>query len=199
MIARVAKAGIAAAALVAMPGMAIAGTSTATGAANFSVISQCSVAGNTVNVGTYTTSQTWNDVANELGKWVTSYTSGTKGGEYLTWGSVTCDNGVPYTLAIRGSSVHVQVPSGLQFTQNGKIIRMGLYVKKVGNTVIPDFYPGSGRPMGDGRNVGSTGTGAPQQVLGSVTFNANASDALLTDTLAVPGAVSDTLTYTLNF
>ena len=86
-------------------------------------------------------------------------------------------------------------------TQNGKTVGMSIYIKKVGENVIPDLFAGSnaGRYMGDNRTVSATGTGAPQAVVGSVTFNANASTALLTDTLAVSGAVSDTLTYTLNF
>lgn len=201
MIKSIGKVALAAAAVAVLPGVAHAGTATAAGTATFNVVDQCSVAGATVNLGTYLTTNTWNDVANELGKWVTSYAGGTKGQEYLTWGSVNCNTGTPYTLNISGSSVHALTPGGIQMTQNAKAVRLSVFVKKIGTTVIPDLYAGSnaGQYMGGNRTAGATGTGAPQTVAGSVTFNANASDALLTDSLAVPGAVSDTLTYTLNF
>lgn len=62
MIKNVSKVAIVAAALVALPGMAQAGTATATGTATLTVINQCTVTGATVNLGSYTTSNTWANV-----------------------------------------------------------------------------------------------------------------------------------------
>lgn len=202
MFARIAKVGISVAALVAMPGVAIAGTSTATGAASFNVTNQCSVTGATVNLGTYLTSQTWADVAAELGLWNNAYTVGTRGQEYLTWGSVNCDAGTPFSLNLRGTSTHPWVPGGLRFAISGVEVHLNPYVKKVGQTTIPDSPGGI---LGAGASVGGTstpatavGTGASQEIRGSLTYNATASGNL-TSALTATGAYTDTLTYTLNF
>ena len=202
MIVRIIKAALVGATLFAVPGMAVAGTSTATGAASFNVTNQCSVTGATVNLGTYLTSQTWAHVAAELGLWNNSYTVGTRGQEYLTWGSVNCDAGIPFSLNLRGTSAHPWVPGGLRFTVGGAVLHFNPYVKKIGQTTIPDS-PGS--PSGAGAYIGQTnapatavGTGGPQEIRGSVTYNAAASGNL-SSALTATGAFTDTLTYTLNF
>lgn len=201
-IARSTKAGIAAAALLAMPSMATAGTSTATGAASFNVITQCSVTGATVNLGTYLTSQTWGNVAADLGLYNGNNIQGTRGQEYLTWGSVNCGAGVPYTLNIKGTGNHPWVPGGIVFAVDGVALHFNPFVKKIGGAVVPDS---SGISGGFGAYVGATnspasgiGSGAAQQVLGSVMFNAAASPQL-GKALVARGVYSDTLTYTLNF
>jgi len=105
MIKHVSKFALAATALVALPGAAQAGTSTDTGAASMTVINQCSVTGANVNLGTYTTNQTWDDIGKVLGRNYgdTGYSPGTLGQEYVNFGSVTCDTATPYTLYINGS------------------------------------------------------------------------------------------------
>lgn len=200
--------------LLALPGLAHAGTSTATGTASFNVVNQCSVTGTTVNLGTYTTSQTWGGVANTLGAYdYGGYTAGTSGQEYINWGSVTCDAGTPYTLEIKGGSAHPYSPGGIVFLRNELVpgsgdwdfgVHFNPFVKKIGATVIPDNdLPGLGGYVGS-IPAAAVGTGAPQAVLGSVTMNWTTSWATWTSGLSPTDQLkadsfSDTLTYTLNF
>ena len=91
-----------AAALLATPGLAHAGTSTATGSASMNVLNQCSVTGANVNLGTFTTNNTWADVGSQLGYWGEAmYSYGSQGASYANFGSVTCDAG---TLRARAAA-----------------------------------------------------------------------------------------------
>lgn len=194
-------------ALMAVPGVAHAGTATASGNANFNVINQCSVTGATVNLGTYTSSQTWGDVAANLGlmDYGPAYTAGGRGQAYLTWGSVTCDNGTPYTLSIKGTSTQQYSPGGIRFAwQNAQGANytavFDVYVKSIGGTAVADSVAGA---AGAGARANVTpaagiGTGAAQTVLGSAVYSYDASMSQLFDTVP-EGSLSDSLTYTLNF
>lgn len=188
--------------LAVVPDAAHAGTTTATYTATMEALSNCSVAGATVSLGNFTPSQTWANVAAELGLYDGSLIAGSRGQEYIAWGSVTCDAGIPYTLNIKGTGTHIWVPGGIVFTKGGVNLYFNPFVKRIGDTVMPDTGGSSG---GFGAYVGAAGspasavgTGAAQQVLGSVTFNAVASPYLTTP-LGAPGLVTDTLTYILNF
>lgn len=200
MIKNVSKVALVAAALVALPGMAQAGTATATGTATLTVINQCTVTGATVNLGTYTSNQTWANVGAALGSYNgTTYTAGSQGSEYLNFGSVTCDSGAPYTLAIKGTGT----AGFIKITQGGKVVQFLPGIKKVGGVALADstsIYPGTGVQVASNA-LASTGTGSAQTVLGNVTlsFVASGTTALATDTLGAAGTASDTLTYTLNF
>lgn len=200
MIARIAKGGIAAAALLAMPGIAIAGTSTATGSASFNVTTQCSVTGATVKLGTFTTSQTWGDVGAALGVSNGSYTPGSQGFEYLNWGSVTCDNGTPYTLKIIGTW---SASKRIAFDVNGKKAVFDPMVKKVGGATVADStgWVGAGQHVASNGALSATGTGAKQDVLGNVVLSYSAAGITVTpaDALSVTGTYTDALTYTLSF
>lgn len=190
---------LAAAAIAALPSAAQAGTSTATGTATLTVMNQCSVTGANVNLGTYTTGQTWGDVANALGKvddWLV-YSQGSKGLEYLNYGSVTCDAGVPYTLEITGSQVSIEI------AHNGKKAQFVPLIKKLGGTVVADNdpeTPGAGANVSD-FSLSGVGTGSAQALVGSVAlyFPMWNTTATATDTLGAAGVSTDTLTYTLNF
>ncbi|MFM2300699.1 MAG: hypothetical protein RLZZ84_435 [Pseudomonadota bacterium] len=198
----------AALALAALPGAAHAGTSTANGSAALGVGAQCSVTGGTVNLGTYSSAQTWGDVGKEVGLTddSTFATAGTKGLQGLNLGSVACENGVPFSLNILGTggggSGHIRL------TMNGKVVNLLMFVKKVGATPINDgpggIYAGFGKAMVQNFFASAPGTGAPQAVLGSALVNtrpasaAGGTTALLTDKLTV-GTYTDTLSYTLNF
>ena len=194
---------VAAAAVFALPGVANAGTATATGTASLTVVNQCSVTGATVNLGTFLASSTWASVAAELGhnKGGGVIVTGTRGTEYLTWGSVTCDNGMAYTLSIAGTSG--RLGGAIKMIVGGKEAVLTPHVKKIGAIVQTDdawsgtgfgaFVGGSGRPPATG-----TGTGTAQAIVGAVQFHQSTSIATLTDALTV-GVYSDTLTYTLNF
>ena len=202
MIKNVSKVAIVAAALVALPGMAQAGTATATGTATLTVINQCTVTGATVNLGTYTSNQTWANVGAALGSFAgTTYTAGSQGQEYLNYGSVTCDNGTPYTLSIKGTATGVA--GAIRITHNGKTATFLPGIKRLAGNVVADSsatLPGTGAQVGTG-TLSGTGTGAAQALLGNVTlsFSATGTTALATDSLGVAGTASDTLTYTLNF
>lgn len=189
----------------ALPGMAHAGTATATGTATFQVVDQCSVTGATVNLGTYTTSQRIEDVAAELGDMWTAYTPGSRGQSYLTWGTVNCSNGTPYTLSIKGSSVEAPSPGGIQFAwtdaQNLEYrANFDIFVKSIGGVTVADS---NGLAVGAGAKVNTdsasgTGTGADQTIVGSVAFNYGASMSLYSTKLPA-GTHVDTLSYTLTF
>lgn len=193
------KLGLVAGAIAALPSAAQAGTTTATGTVTFTVSSQCTVTGANISLGTYSTNQTWDDVANALGKLDDNlvYTPGTKGLEYLNFGSVTCDSGTPYTLEILGSD------SAIQIVHNGKRSQFVPVLKKIGGVTMPDNDPGlaGAGSIANYSNVASTGTGAPQALVGSAVlyFPMFGSTATPTDTLGVAGVSTDTLTYTLTF
>ena len=192
-----------AAGIAALPGAANAGTSTATGTANLTVTTQCSVTGANVNLGSYTTAQTWGDVGAALGKHddASGYAAGSRGFEYLNWGSVTCDNAMPYTLSISGTASLGRIKMAV----GTKTATFDLYVKKVGTNTVSDTngttIPGGGALMNAGGDVTVLGTGAQQDLLGSVVHARSATDntAAATDALGTAGTYNDTLTYTLKF
>lgn len=191
------------AAMAALPGVAHAGTSTATGTAVLNVVNQCSVTGTTVNLGTYTAAQTWSQVGAALGSYNgISYTAGSQGQEYLNFGSITCDNGVPYTLSIKGTATGAAAGS-IRITHNGKTVTFLPGIKKLAGNLVADssvVYPGTGAQVGTGTLAG-TGSGVAQSLFGNVTlnFSSTSTTALPADTLGVAGTATDTLTYTLNF
>lgn len=196
-----AKFALAAGALVALPGMAQAGTSTASGTASINVLNQCSVAGATVNLGTYSANQTWGDVGAALGKLdlMYNFNPGSLGSEYLNFGSVTCDAGTPYTLTIDGSYGY----GAIVLQHNGKRGRFWMAVKKLGNTVMADNWNSGGGHVFQGDVLNGVGTGSAQSLVGNV-FMHNTSTVFWdapddSDTLGVAGVSTDTLNYTLNF
>ena len=197
----ISKFAIAAAAVVALPGMAEAGTVTASGTAAMSVASQCSVTGATVNLGSFTTNDTWGTVLGQNGGWTALgvYTAGSRGFEYANFGSVTCDNGMPYSLAIWGTSASIKA---IRITVAGKTAYLAPFIKKVGATTAANTGPatGAGAAVYSGSSLAATGTGAAQILLGSAQLDLSPSLGLLaSDRLATPGTYTDTLTYTLNF
>lgn len=187
-------------ALAALPGVAHAGTATATGTAVLNVINQCTVTGANVQLGSFTTTNTWGNVGAALGQYIgTTYTAGTLGQEYLNFGSVTCDSGTPYTLTIKGTSVGT--PGAIRLFHNTKLITLHPAVKKLGGALVADSaatLPGTGAQVGSAQLSG-TGSGAAQTLFGNVTLNFTLSNVLTTDALAVAGTPTDTLNYTLNF
>lgn len=189
-----------AAGVAALPGAANAGTSTATGTANFNVVSQCAITGSNVHLGTFTASQKWSDIANELGYWSGSaYTVGQRGTEYIQWGSVTCDTGVGYTVKITGSGPNIIL------NINGKSGGFNGRIKKIGTVTLADsagaLLPNTGVSMSLGTAAG-TGTGAAQPIVGSVILSYAGGDGTTAqpgDVLTTAGTYSDTLNYTLTF
>lgn len=188
-------------AIAAMPSLAHAGTETASGTATFNVVNQCSVTGASVNLGTYTSSQLLIDIAEELGAIdnTDTYNVGSRGQSYVTWGSVTCDNGTPYTLNIQGTSGN---PGMIKFDDPAGNFRadFDIFVKSIGGTTIADTdaaVSGAGAKA-SASPVAGTGTGAAQEILGSAVYNSGLSSGSYTTPLTV-GTMTDTLTYTLNF
>lgn len=193
--------------VAALPGLARAGTSIATGTADLDVINQCSVSGATVNLGNYTASQTLGDIVASLGgmDYGPVYTAGNRGQDYLTWGTVNCDSGTPYSLSIQGTATISFSPGGIYFewrdAQNSRYTAIfDIYVKSIGGTTVADSVaaaPGAGARANVTPAAG-IGTGAPQLVKGSAVWNYDASMSQLYD--SVPqGSLTDSLTYTLNF
>lgn len=197
--------------LVVLPASAQAGTSTANSTATFNVTTQCSVTGGVVDLGSYTSSQYWYQVANSIGYYLSGFNDsmsgtgirqGTRGWEYANFGSVTCDAGTPYTLLIKGSS---PTSNMIRMNINGVTAGFMPAIKRLGGTVVPDNaapnYVNSGHQMYFGA-MSAVGTGAPQAMLGSAVVNLNVSgeSTIRSSSLIGPnGSFTDTLTYTLNF
>lgn len=201
MFKNITKFAVAAAAVVALPGMAQAGTATASGTASMNVTNQCSVTGGNVDLGTYKPSLTWSHVLEQNSGWNAygTFWLGSRGLEYANFGSVTCGNGVPYTLTIWGTSAGAKV---IRLVVAGKTAYLAPFIKKVGATTAPDtgFAPGAGSAVYSANSLSATGTGAQQVLLGSTLLDLSPSLGLLgTDQLSVSGTYTDTLTYTLNF
>lgn len=187
-------------AAMALPGVAHAGTSSATGTATMSVVSQCSVSGANIDLGTYLSTDTWATVGSVVGSNVSyTYTAGSRGQEYLNFGSVTCDAGTPYTLSIKGTG-----PNGaVNVAVNSQVAAFQPAVKRLGGTVVADSdagFTGVGNIM-TSRSL--AGTGTAQTVLGSVMISnmaaVGSTMATLTSQLTQKGVFTDTLNYTLTF
>ena len=189
-------------AAISLPGTAQAGTGSATGTATMAVVSQCSVSGATINLGTYVATNTWYTLANRTGiNFSGSYTSGTSGQEYLNYGSVTCDTGTPYTLSIAGSGTG----GTLKLTVNSQVAAFQPAVKRLGGAVVADSdaaFPGVGNIMTT-RPLSGTGNGTAQSIAGNVLLTNSSAGFGSTVTLTAPfsqiGVYTDTLTYTLTF
>lgn len=194
-----------AAAFIVAPSMAQAGTGTASGTATMSVMSQCSITGATVSLGTYSTNTTWATVGAALGQYSTisgSYTPGTRGTEYLKFGSVTCDPGQSFAVSIRGTGTNA-ASGAIMITLNGKVAVFIQAIKRIGSDVVADNVisnPGAGAVLFNGPASG-TGTGSAQDLLGSAIFGLGypGSTVVGTDTLGAATTASDPLTYTLTF
>lgn len=192
--------------VTALPTVAQAGSSNKTGTASFTVMEQCSVTGSTVVLGAFIVGQTWRQVSAETGRRGLEGAIGTRGTEYLNWGSITCDKDVSYTVEIKGTYVGPASPGGVRFTIGGRTVVFQPFVKRIGDNIIPDNNWGIGGygAYSGSRNVSypsSLGTGAPQAILGNVAFFAGASGgaAVLDAKLTTVGSFTDKLSYNLYF
>ncbi len=194
---------VAAAFVAALPGMAHAGTSDDQGSAVFDVVTQCSVTGANVDLGAFLTTQTWGDVAKELGEVNSSNPDpiyGTKGKTYVKWGSVTCNKDLEYFVQMHGSTASARVV----FTHNGKAIGFLPFVEELGGVTgfgIPGAsIAGTGKSLYLGFTA--TGTGARQDMLGSAMLRFGSQYTSVTPTDVIggpPTALTDTLNYKLTF
>lgn len=208
MIHKASKLALVAAVALCLPAAAQAGTSTTTSTANFQVLNQCSITGATLDLGTFTTQNTWGDVAAATGRVDTSLnlTQGSRGLSYLNMGTLTCDLNTLYDVNITGSSTGSGYSNGaVKLAIGGKTGKFLLFVNKIGNMVVTDEAPTA---PGAGTSIGWWGlgyfnaSGVPQPIVGSaalITGLGEPGEAQLTDKLNVAGSYSDTLTYTLNF
>lgn len=169
---------LAMAASIAGASAASAGTSTASGTATLNIVNQCTITGANVSLGTYRTTDTFQTLANQTGyQDSTTYeiVPGTNGVGTVSLGSVTCDNGTPYTISMEGAgsfgSVDIQMPAG--------IIELFPMVSKIGDYNVPDGdagFNGFGKwaspqmlPVyAEQSPLGTTANGTPQQIKGNV-------------------------------
>jgi hypothetical protein len=203
-----AKCTVVAFALVALPGVANAAGSTGGTGSSALIVNNvgCSITGTSVDLGTFTSSDTWQTVGDALGKFTGGvYTAGSRGQRYVNFGSITCDNLLGYTFTIQGTATAAGGAGAIKITTNGKTALLYPGVKTVGATVLADVlanFVGFGVPLANPiRAVSATGTGAVQQVLGSVVVspgNSTENTAVFTDKLAA-GTFSDQLRYAINF
>lgn len=205
MIHKASKLALAAAAALWLPAAAQAGATTANAQASFNVDRQCSVSGATLDLGSYRTFNNWQDVANVLGYFSSVYIAGSKGSQYLNYGSINCTSGTPWAVRIIGTNgglssngvtYYMTTPSGTKF------IRMSMWVKKVGNIVYPDVLP-SHNGLGDSpqtaNRIVGTGTGVNQNIIGSVALGFGGTGSVLATDSLTQGRYVDNLEYTLTF
>ena len=190
-------------AAVILPTMAHAGTSSASGTASLRVVNQCTVSGVNINLGTFKAADTWADVMAVHGSTDIdgNYFPGSAGDRSLTWGSVTCDAGVPYTVKMSGrSSIGLSM---VQFDVNGKKMYAWQMIKEIDGATVPDTYYliGAGLWGSDGAN--GIGTGAPQLIKGNLVLDPTMSvapdAATAADSLATAGSYVAGLDYVLTF
>ena len=200
MIQNAAKSFLIALGLINIPAVAQAGTATDTGTAILNVVNQCMVDGVDVKLGTFTTSQTWDQVGTELGKYnAATFTPGAKGLSYLTFGTVICDKNFLYSLTIKGSGAD----GAIKITHNGKTAIFLSAIKKVdGNDVNDNMsaYGGTGAQVW-GNHLSHEGSGTTQTLLGNVTLDFSHPDSSIVagEALGISGIAQDTLTYELKF
>ena len=198
------KAAIAAAAVAALPGVAQAGTTTASATVTMQVASQCTLSGANVHLGSFKTTDTWGTVGAKHGSVNTlTYTTGTAGLESLSFGSVTCDPGLPWSLSIKGTNGGFNAVGAIKITLNGKVSVMYPGIKRVGGVQLSDsntYFVGTGVQAWS-TNVSQVGTGAAQELRGNITVSYTASGVTGTQAVALGavGSGSDALTYTLTF
>ena len=197
MIRQASKLTLAAAAALALPTTAQAGTETTTSTASFNVVQQCAVTGATVNIGTYIAGQTWLDLGKETGYGPSGvpFVPGTRGKQWANFGSILCTPGTYFTIRLSGN-----VNGCITFIMNNKTYYLSAWANKIGTVTVPDgvpsVYPGGGKNMGS-MTFGTNGTGVAQPILGSVILQESAGSRFSDPLLA--GQYVDPLTYTLTF
>ncbi len=190
---------------------AIAGTDTATGTATMSVINQCTVTGANVSLGTFRTTDTLQTVVDQIGYQDGANFNvvvGTNGIGTVPLGSVTCDNGTPYTITMESNgwygSVDIQLPAG--------ILELYPTVKKIGDYVIVSangydlshgLWPSPDNLRAYGLELGTVANGVPQQIMGTLIVWAPPTTAYgyigRDEQLGTAGVYSGSWTTTLHF
>ncbi|MEN9683178.1 MAG: hypothetical protein RLZZ427_929 [Pseudomonadota bacterium] len=196
-------------ATAALPSMAhAAGSSSGSGQAALTVGDQCVVEGANVDLGTFTTTQTWGDVDATLGFVETdgtTYHAGTRGVAYADFGSVTCDKDVEYTLQIAGTGFEI-VGNGLRLVVSGRPAEFVVAIKEIGGNVVADssarrfVAPNAGQVLLD--SISATGTGAKQHFKGSlirIDTEGLGSGVRQDTVLGEVGSFSGKINYTLTF
>lgn len=204
MVENFARAAIAAAIFIAVPGVAQAGTVTATANVTMQVGTQCTISGANVHMGSFKNTDTWGTVGAKHGSYVYVYTGGTAGKQSLYFGSVNCDAGLPWSLTIKGSSTGSQTLGAIRLTLNGKTAVMYPAIKQLGASIVSDsmsaFFPGTGNQVWS-TALSGIGTGAPQDMYGNITVSYTAAESNITSStvLGPVNSGSDSLLYTLTF
>lgn len=175
----------------------------------------CTVKGAKVSMGTYKSNDTLQTVADQLGYQAADYNirTGTNGVASVNLGSVTCQDGVDYTIGFLGTGDKGNLELILP---NGKV-RLHAMIKRLGDTIIPDgasYFNGfgkSGNPNvhlgyegANGGAIGATGNGKEQVILGNVIVSILVAgtgiyDHFPTEQLGAEGAYTSTWTSQVNF
>lgn len=205
MVRNLIKAAMAAATFAALPGIAQAGTSTATANVTMQVGTQCVVSGANIHLGSFKTTETWGTVGAKHGSYVFNvYTAGTAGKESLHYGSVTCDLNLPWTLTIKGTATATGSVGAVKLTLNGQTAVLYPAIKRVGSVSLsdnmPSYFPGTGAQVWQIAAQG-TGTGTQQDLYGNITLTYSAIETTVasTTTMGAPNTGTGSLTYTLTF
>lgn len=143
--------------------------------ATFSVANKCSVSGAVIDLGIYRATDTVRDVGNRLGYQSDQLDIVIPGATALgavTYGEVTCDAGMPYTLTITGAAegnnnARLDLEKGALYLQ--------MMVRQIGVLPIPNSEIGrngfgrSANPYWNGgQGIDAIGEGRAQPIVGNV-------------------------------
>lgn len=193
------------------PSAASAGTNTATGAATMTVFSQCTITGANVSLGTFRTTDTIQALVDQIGYQdgaTLEMSVGTNGIGTVPLGSVTCDNGTPYSITMESNgwlgSIDIPMPAG--------ILELYPMVKKIGDfdtTNRPAYegpfgiWPSPGNLQYYRTQLGTIANGSPQQIMGNLIAWAppTTTDGYIgrNEQVGTAGVYSGSWTTTLNF
>lgn len=194
---------------------AMAGTATAASKATLTVVNNCSIEGANVNLGSYKSNDTVRQVASVLGYQDSADSvlkQGSNGIGTVSMGSVSCENGVIYTIEMTAPGTTVGDPK--LTLGNNKSLYLFTVIKKIGDTVMLDAYDiykgfGKGANPHWSKNFatgapGATGNGKVQPIMGNVIlylYQTATADGYLgaDDQLGNSGTYSTSWTSTVKF
>ena len=160
--------------------MAATATATSTATLRIGTGTECSVKGANLSLGTYKPTETYQTVGDFLGSLVAGEATLNRGvlaPGAMTMGSVTCQNGIPYFIEMKGSGPYAEIDVVLP---SGRLNLVPM-VKRIGAYTVPDGRPennGFGKSAAPGwataveytdRNpLGTTGNGEEQIIMGNL-------------------------------
>ena len=191
---------IAVVAVAALPSVAQAGTATASGTATINVENQCTVAAKNIDLGTFSISDTWSNVGRQIGSLDNAtlyFRAGSKGLEYVDYGTINCSAGTIFQLSIKGTG-----PNGTVKLKIGPATGLfAPFLKTFDGEAVLDGFDA---PAGGGVRIHMStflqkANGSNQTLHGHMPTLFNGDLPIPTEKLVEGGTFTDTLTYKYYF